>query len=219
VHPPATVLIDDAVYEHVLRSVPTETQTVRDHLDGRALAMAALEYCPQIGDSGVDAFVAGGFVRDVIARTAPRDLDVYARTHEGASELESRLRHTGWILDRMGMISTSWRDKRGHVVQIIKTDVESADECIRRFDLTICCASIDLRTQETFCGTTFVEDLNNRRLVINRPAFPIDTLRRVARFVSEGYAISSEQLLVLHGCILRELHSQGLNAFRPSELL
>jgi len=219
VHPPVSVLVDDTVYEHVLRSAPAETQMVRNHLDGLTLAMAALEYCPQLGKAGVDGFVAGGFVRDVIAGTVPRDLDVYARTHESASALETRLRQAEWFLDRMGMISTSWRNKRGQVVQVIKTDVESADECIRRFDLTICCASIDLRTQETFCGTTFVEDLNHKRLVMNQPAFPLDTLRRVARFVSEGYTISSDQLLVLHGCILRELHSHGLNAFRPSELL
>jgi hypothetical protein len=219
VQAPVTVLVDDTVYEHVLQSVPSETKTVREHLDGRALATAALEYCPPLTDVSVNAFVAGGFVRDVVAGRSPRDLDIYARTYESASELERHMRHAGWILDRMGMVSTSWRDQRGHVVQIIKADLESADECIRRFDLTICCASVDLRTLETICGVTFVEDLNHKRLIINRPAFPTDTLRRVARFLGEGYTISSAQLMVLHGCILRELHSHGVNAFRPSELL
>jgi hypothetical protein len=116
-------------------------------------------------------------------------------------------------------MSTSWRDPRGHVVQLVKAYGESAADCIRRFDLTICCAAVDLQTGETYCSTTFLDDLNQRRLVVNRPAFAVDSLRRVARFVSEGYTISSSQLEVLHGCILRELHAHGINAFRPSELL
>jgi hypothetical protein len=141
------------------------------------------------------------------------------RTQETGAELEAGLRLAGWALDRIGMVSTSWRDAPGHVVQVIEAEGESAAECIRRFDLTICCAAVDLQTHQTYCSVTFLDDVNQRCLVISRPAFPVDTLRRIARFVNEGYSISSTQLQVLHGCILRELHSHGINAFRPSELL
>jgi len=217
--PSVPVLVDDTVYEHVLRSAPAETSIVRNQLDGPVLVQAALQYCPPLAGAQLDGFVAGGFIRDVIAASTPRDLDVYVRSQETAVELEGSLRRAGWALDRIGMVSRSWRDSRGHVAQVIKAEGESAAECIRRFDLTICCAAVDLQTQETYCSATFLDDINQKCLVINRPAFPVDTLRRIARFVSEGYSISSSQLQVLHGCILRELHAHGVNAFRPSELL
>lgn len=217
--PSVPVRVDDTVYEYVLRSAPAETHIVRNHLDGPTLLRAALQYCPPLNGVQLDGFVAGGFVRDVIAGSTPRDLDVYLRVQETSAKLEAGLRLAGWTLDRIGMISTSWRDARGHVAQVIKAEAESAAECIRRFDLTICCAAVDVRTHETYCARTFLDDLNQKRLVINKPAFAVDTLRRIARFVSEGYTISSSQLQVLHACILREMHSHGINAFRPSELL
>jgi hypothetical protein len=217
--PSDPLFVDDTVYEHVLHSAPAEASIVRNQLDGSALARAAQQYCPPLAGVQLDGFVAGGFVRDILAESTPRDLDVYVRSQEAAVEFEGALRRAGWGLDRIGMVSTSWRDARGHVVQVIKAEGESAAECIRRFDLTICCVSVDLQTHETYCSITFLDDISQRCLVINRPAFPVDTLRRIARFMNEGYNISSRQLQVLHGCILRELHAHGINAFRPSELL
>ncbi len=217
--PSVPLLVDDTVYEHVLRSAPAETEIVSNQLNGPALVRAILQYCPSLDGVQLDGFVAGGFVRDVIAGSSPRDLDIYVRNQESAAELQAALRLGNWTLDRIGLVSASWRDSRGHVVQVIKAEAESAADCIRRFDLTICCAAVDLPTPLTYCSVTFLADINERRLVINRPAFPVDTLRRIARFVNEGYSISASQLQVLHGCILRELHSHGINAFRPCELL
>jgi hypothetical protein len=214
-----SVLAYDNTYEYVLRSAPAEINIVRDQLDADTLVQTVVRYCPPLEGLDADAFVAGGFLRDVIAGTAPRDLDLYVRTRESLTDLESELRRANWTLDRIGMLSTSWRDDRGHSVQLINAEGQQPAECIRRFDLTICCAAVDLRTHETHSCVTFLEDVKQKRLAINKPAFPVDTLRRVARFVGEGYSICSAQLQILHGCVLRELHSHGVNAFRPAELL
>ncbi len=211
--------LDDGAYEHVVDSQPAFLETVKGTLDAAGIKAAVVRYCPPLEEQNVDGFIAGGFLRDWVSRRIPRDLDLYIRRPEGASSLEDSLRRAGWTLDRMGLVSTSWRDSQQHVVQVIRTEIENPSDCIARFDLTICCAAMHLRSQATYCASSFTDDVRQRRLIIHNPAFPVDTLRRVSRFVSDGYTISADQLLALHGRILREFHSHGVNAFRPYELL
>jgi hypothetical protein len=160
------------------------------------------------------AYVAGGFIRDATLHETPRDLDVYIWNSEDRSSLEQVLRTSGWELERCTSLLTEWRNSGNRIVQIIGTDSIDARQFISRFDLTICCAALDLFTGELICSVDFTAHIASKRLVIHNPTSPLDTLRRVSQFMSRGYSITGTEMSKLHNLILSDMRARGIRASR-----
>jgi hypothetical protein len=208
--------ISASVYERVLSSLPPTSRVGNDLFDGRLVLLAAETYCPPLFfDRPAGGFIAGGFVRDTYSRTKPRDLDLYVTDNRQWNNFSKQLTDGGWIRYESNAITVSWT-RGDRLVQLVRTSRTSV-ECIARFDLTVCCAAVDISDGKSICLESFVADVDSRRLKIHQPAFPVDTLRRVARFMSDGYSIASSEIDKLHGLIVAELHRVGARAFRPEE--
>ncbi len=70
----------------------------------------------------------------------------------------------------------------------------------------------DLYNNGSLCSDQFLEHVKTRELIIHRPAYPLDTLRRVARFVTRGFRISGPELTVPHQLIEQEMLARGQEA-------
>ena len=188
VHPDAL----SNVYERVLASVGLPLPLTVAAIDSACVFRAARQYCECLFlPEPARGMIAGGFVRDSLLGVAPNDLDFYAPRDECAT-LAARLEMADWQLRAAhGVLSTWSKDRKS--VQLIEFSGNAA-ACIRRFDLTICCVALDLQSRDVICADAFISDLAARRLVIHDPALPIDTMRRVARFVRHGFTICGTEL-------------------------
>jgi hypothetical protein len=207
----------DSVYEQVLASSPAPLALEVGALDARAIGTAIERYCPELTSGGARGYIAGGFIRDSLIEREPRDLDVYVPDAEVATSIEARLRSGSWKLADCAPVVTTWI-QNGKTVQVVRTEHPTPAECIARFDLTVCCAAYDLSGAQSWSSAAFSADLAARRLVIHRPAFPIDTLRRIASFVDQGYRITGAELLKLHSLILEDIHAHKMKAYRFGEV-
>lgn len=205
-------------YERVVEAEVRPLRLQRDGLDVAALRDRVRIYCPEILATGeVKGYVAGGFLRDTILGEPPRDLDLYVWDAEAEAAVEARLRLARWELEDCSVALRTWRGSENRVVQIIGTGEPSAGLCLSGFDLTVCCVALDLWGHDAMCVSGFWEHSRARRLVIQNPAYPTDTLRRVGEFVDRGYSISGGELKKLHSLILADMHAQGARAYRFGE--
>lgn len=190
------------VYKLVLASAGTTLPLTVSAIDPAPMLKAARQYCePLFLRDTTCGVIAGGFVRDSLMGVLPNDLDLYA-TRRDCAKLARRLMIAGWRLHAVNSVPSTWcKDRKS--VQLLEFHGNAA-QCIERFDLTICCAALDLRRGHVVCADTFLPDLDARRLVVHDPALPSDTLRRVARFVRQGFTISWAELRELKRRIILE---------------
>jgi hypothetical protein len=207
----------DSVYEQVLVSSPAPFILELGRLDANAIRTAIERYCPELASCGMAAYIAGGFIRDTLTGREPRDLDLYVSDAPIAARIEGRLRSGAWTLGDCAAVVTTWR-RDGRTVQVVRTEHQTPADCIARFDLTVCCAAYDLAAAESCSSAAFSADLAARQLVIHQPAFPIDTLRRIAGFVDQGFRIAGAELLKLHSLILDDIHAHKMKSYRFGEV-
>lgn len=65
---------------------------------------------------------------------------------------------------------------------------QNLEEIINSFDFTVCQFATD--GQEIVCGKTSLDDLLNKRLVVNRITYPTSSVYRLAKYMQAGYSVS-----------------------------
>lgn len=145
-------------------------------------------------------FVAGGFVRAVVANEQINDIDVFAPdqayAQEAANELAA-LRHT-----KVHATDNAFTVPGRLSVQYIhRWPFEFMTDCIRSFDFTVAKAGVGWdRNENTWfglCDDHFYADLAARRLVYTSPQRNEDaggSMIRVLKFYQRGYRIPLDSL-------------------------
>jgi len=167
-------------------------------------------------------FVAGGFIRAVIAGEPVSDIDVFVKSPADAEALAIKLAGISpetyaHLISRTkaGVLVTEnaiTLESFNPVVQIIhKYTFQSAVDVVNNFDFSVCCAAIWYGEQTTidgnvqpyshmgwgsYCDARFYPDLAARRLIYRRPDRAENagsSLLRVLKFYQRGYLIDTEQ--------------------------
>lgn len=170
---------------------------------------------------GETVFVAGGYVRSLIAREEVNDIDCFAQNKEQAINMAKLLSDDCYKTDNA---VTAKFD--GHVVQFIhRWTFQTPMECIASFDFTIAKASLWWNKEESkwmsHCDDSFYQDLAAKRLVYCKPIRNEDaggSILRVLKFYQRGYRIPLDSLgsviarLVMSYQPKPELHSEEFMA-------
>lgn len=177
------MLVDDI--QHVVERLPSKVRKV-------------------VGEHGYGTFIAGGFVRAVIANEKPSDIDLFTKSKDDAKALRDELVGAdGYSFDTDFAYSFM---VQGHRVQVIhRWTFDSYDDLLNSFDFTIAramvwCEDSEVGTWDGACGRLFYHDLAAKRLRYamtdqSRHAVEIGgTLLRMVKFLRRGYSISPEHL-------------------------
>lgn len=143
-------------------------------------------------------FIAGGFIRSIIAHEKINDIDLFANNKESAKSLAEILQPDMtkvYISDNAYSFNLD-----GKNVQIIhKWSFTSAEDIIKHFDFTIAKAVIwpeDLNGKDkhrykwrSLCCDSYYEDLATKRLIYTNPENPEAgaSLLRLLKFKTRGY--------------------------------
>jgi len=149
------------------------------------------------------AFLAGGYIRALIAGETPSDIDIFgpdqatleswAKDIVVDSESHARLHYT------QNAYTVLFDNGRKPLQFIYRWTYSDPGDLLSEFDFTIACAAIwhDGVRWVSQCDPSFYPDLAARRLVYRAPMRSEDaggSLMRVRKFLSRGYRIAPESL-------------------------
>lgn len=164
-----------------------------------------------------DVFLAGGWIRDVIRRTPPSDIDLFV-TSEGMVEKlvryltgeENATSYSDVVKKHKAIVTQNAVTLRLHgsklPIQIIRRWLyPTAEEVAQSFDFTVCQAVVRGYGPQLqgFASDTFYEDLAAMRLVYTKPVRNEDaggSMLRLMKFYSKGFRAT---LATISGCIAR----------------
>lgn len=153
-------------------------------------------------------FLAGGFIREIIAGQMPHDIDLLAPTRGQAIDAAEVLM-TNRKEEGEGQIQQIETENAITVLSVARTPVQfitrwtfdTPEACIESFDFTVCQVAIWWDDGEgrwkSLAHDDFYKDLAARRLVYTSPQreeAPGGSMLRVVKFLRRGYTIQSESL-------------------------
>lgn len=147
-------------------------------------------------------FIAGGYIRSVIANEPVNDIDVFAPSKEDAKAEATKLAEGGKV----------WSSDNAYTCIEVKPTVQfihrwtfsDPDSLIASFDFTIASAAIwhENDAWQSRCHDQFYQDLAAKRLVYLSPVRSEDaggSILRVLKFYKRGYNIPLDSLAAVIG--------------------
>lgn len=162
-----------------------------------------------------ECWIAGGAIRRYFDKHGSGDTDVFFRNQDdyntafagfvSDNEWEPHLIYENANVARL-------KTKYG-ILDFVKRFFEGPSECIRQFDFTVACASVNKQSQRGFfiCHDTFFMDMASRSLVVNALPYPLSTLQRIQKYNKKGYTICNGGLLEIAKSL------QGINLEQPDQ--
>lgn len=152
-------------------------------------------------------FVAGGYIRSVIANEPVNDIDIFAPSKDLAALASKSLSHRNEVAHETPNAFTI-KTHGGNVVQFIhRWTFDTPEACLASFDFTIACAALWYDGDwKTLADDNFYADLAGRRLVYRKPVRNEDaggSMLRVLKFYQRGYRIPLDSL----GAVIARLMS------------
>jgi hypothetical protein len=162
----------------------------------------AIRYLPAIAIMPVGTLICGGWVRDYVSQSAPKDMDLFFQTEaqfERATKIMSTLDSWECLYRGRNVWAYKCGDKE---VQLIKHLIGSPDEILAGFDFLVCCWAFDYRKNRVWTHRIAPECLGARSLKLLGWTDPLRTLSRMARFVKRGFKVEAESFAKLVRAII-----------------
>lgn len=151
-------------------------------------------------------FIAGGCLRSIILGEQVKDLDIFCKDAQTATEIansgfgfksDNALNFTIHIQgESTGSFTQVIESIR---VQIIHNQVGSPQEIINQFDFTMNMNYYDFETD--FINVENIQDILSKTLRVNKHCRnKLGTLARIVKFVERGYKLHSKENLLELGC-------------------
>ncbi|MGL6208703.1 MAG: hypothetical protein ACRC14_02595 [Paracoccaceae bacterium] len=169
--------------EYVVRRLPTDIRSLLKEYEGRL-------------------YVAGGYIRAVIAGEEPSDIDLFGADKDILAEAATRLaekRGENTRVHKTKNAITVISVGRITIQFITRWTFVQPQECAASFDFTICQSVIwrHLGKYQSLCAPSFYKDLAARRLVYTHPVRHEEaggSLMRVLKYTRRGYTIQVKSL-------------------------
>jgi hypothetical protein len=155
-----------------------------------------------LGDQAfLDYAIAGGALRDSLVGEKVKDIDIFCANTGAVERLEA------WFEKQEG-VKIGHKSKQlsnytlnGHWFQVIRQPIQnvwfdlSGTELIENFDFTIC--GIMMHNDEIRTLPTFFEDMLTKRLRNNKLLFPLNSFKRMQKYIKKGYVACDGTLLAV----------------------
>lgn len=175
--------LEEGDMEFVVRRLPTDIRSLLKEYDGRL-------------------YIAGGYIRAVIAGEDPSDIDIFGADKDLLAEAAARLaekRGENTRVHKTKNAITVISMGRITIQFITRWTFVQPQECAASFDFTVCQSVIwrHLGKYQSLCAPSFYKDLAARRLVYTHPVRDEEaggSLMRVLKYTRRGYTIQIKSL-------------------------
>lgn len=157
-------------------------------------------------------FVAGGYIRSVIANEPINDIDIFVNSKKEAELLAYKLAGKEDII----CTDNAYTVKGKIPYQIIhRWTFETAEDTAKSFDFTICSGVISYDANwDSYCNERFYIDLAAKRLVYTSPMRNEDaggSLLRVLKYYQRGYRIPINFLGAVVARLVKDLEPDKID--------
>lgn len=144
-------------------------------------------------------WIAGGAVRDWFHTSKKSDCDFFAEDRLTMAELVRWLRKNRqfkhYLITKNAIKGYITVNDKKYDVDIVKKPFQNATDCIENFDFTVCCFAVNADNFYYHISAPF--DLLKMKLVINKLPQPIDTLKRLTKYIDKGFKACNGTLMTL----------------------
>lgn len=169
-------------------------------------------------------FLGGGFIRALVARETPKDIDLFGQSKEQLKESADLIlaqRNRGRIHTSENAF-TLLEPGRTPVQFITKWLYDDPYDLVRSFDFTVCQAVVwHSRNDEKWYGVAadnFYVDLASKRLRYTQPVrkeLAGGSMMRVLKYLQRGYVISPEDMAkVMDRCVAGIAQETGVDTWK-----
>lgn len=162
-----------------------------------------------------NVWIAGGGVKDwFLTGKVENDCDFFSNTRSNMAKLVYHLRNNyqfkHFLITKNAIKGFCMINGKKLNVDIVKKEFQNAADTIEKFDFTVCCFAV--------CNDTFYWhesapfDLLKKRLVINNLPHPVDTMKRLQKYINKGFFACNGTMMTIAKAIA-ELDSNDESQF------
>lgn len=150
-------------------------------------------------DMANNIWVAGGALRAYLSDEKISDIDLFSNDRRHLARLviilRKELKFKPYIITKSAI--KGWCDYKGKKfkVDVVKRLFNDPQHTLDNFDFTVCCFATD--GTFFYYHKTAAFDLLKKRLVINNLPSPVDSLKRMQRYIQKGYFACNGTLLTI----------------------
>lgn len=206
-----------------------------DDLDARYIQQRIPKKLKKIMESREwvgSVFIAGGFIRSIVAREPINDIDIFVPSKEDAIKLSNilaerqdnepyRVHETEFAFTVLG------KEPRYQVIH--RWTYSNIEDVVNSFDFTVCAAAIGTKKTDnpyddvfiTHCDQRFYADLAGKRLIYRNPTRDEaagGSMLRVLKYYQRGYRISLSSLGAVMSRMVVKIDPSKTDTTNPMEL-
>jgi len=158
-------------------------------------------------DLNNNVWVAGGCIRDYFAEgIVKNDIDFFCKSRKSMAELVLVLRRKfnfkHYLITKNAIKGYCFVFGNKVNVDVVKKEFKDPLECINAFDFTVCCFACDANNFYYHRSAPF--DLLKKKLVIHKLPHPVDTLKRLNKYIGKGFKACNGTILTLAKAIAEQ---------------
>lgn len=146
-----------------------------------------------------NVWIAGGAVRDWFLKSEKTDIDFFAKDRKSMADLLRWLRNNKgykhYIITKNAVKGYIIVGNNRIDVDIVKKEFQNPTDSIEKFDFTVCCFAVN--SNNFYYHVSAPMDLLKKKLVINELPHPVDTLKRMNKYVAKGFIACNGTLMTL----------------------
>ncbi len=155
-------------------------------------------------------WIAGGSVRDYFSEGfISKDVDFFCVDRKAMAELikilRSKYQYKAYLITKNAIKGCGIIHGKNIDIDVVKKPFTNPIECIDAFDFTVCCLAVN--SDNFYYHKSSIFDLIRKRLVIHKLPHPIDTLKRLNKYIEKGFKACNGTLLTL----AKEISKQDTN--------
>lgn len=145
-------------------------------------------------------WIAGGAIRDYFTDgTVSKDIDFFCVDRSSMAELIKVLRNKvefkHYMITRNAIKGYGFIYGKKVLIDIVKKPFTDATSCIDAFDFTVCQFALNYET--FFYHKSAIFDLIRKRLVVHAMPAPVDSMKRLQKYVKKGFTACNGTLLTI----------------------
>jgi len=145
-------------------------------------------------------WIAGGSIRDYFQKGyCKNDIDFFCQDRKAMADLVKWLRNNRqfkhYLITKNAIKGCVTIGEKRIDVDVVKKEFQNATSTIEKFDFTVCCFAVSADNFYFHQSAPF--DLLRKRLVINELPHPVDTLKRLNKYIKKGFSACNGTLMTL----------------------
>jgi hypothetical protein len=145
-------------------------------------------------------WIAGGAVRDYFKKSKVKtDVDFFCVDRKSMADLVKWLRNNRsfkhYLITKNAIKGYVTVGDKKFNVDIVKKPFTNPTDSIEKFDFTVCCFAVN--HENFYFHVSAPMDLLKQKLVINELPHPVDTLKRLNKYIKKGFSACNGTLMTL----------------------